>query len=90
MVPIAPLHEAPAGLLVMDAVFVAPDTILSATVDAVEVPLQLGSGEALPKQGSTPCNFTITVGEPVAVVKVQLPEPGVFGMFRLALIDAVV
>jgi hypothetical protein len=41
-------------------------------------------------QGSTPCSVTFTVGEPVAVVKVQLPEPGAFAMFRLALMFAVV
>lgn len=92
VLPFTPLHEAPGGLLVKDAVLVAPETTLSVTVDGVGgvIVHPVGSGDTPLLHGSIPCRFTVTVGEPVVVVNVQLPEPGALGWLRSAVITTVV
>lgn len=54
-------------------------------------PVQPVGGGDVPKvQGSIPFKLTVAVGEPVEVVKVQLPVPGAPAMFRFAVMFTVV
>lgn len=89
VVPFTPLHEAPAGLLVKDPVL-TPETTLSAIVEGAAAVHPVGSGDTPLLHGSIPCRFTVTVGEPVVVVNVQLPVPGALGWLRSAVITTVV
>jgi hypothetical protein len=88
----ARLQLMPDGVLVIDAVAVV--TVVVIVTATVELPgtttHPVGCGDTPLLHGSIPCKFTVTVGEPVEVVNVQLPEPGAPGLLRSALITAVV
>jgi len=91
-VPDPRLQDAPGGLLVKDVGLPLADAMLSATVEGVGgvVEHPVGSGDMALLHGSTPCKFTVAVGEPVDVVNMQLPEPAAPSWLRSAPITAVV
>jgi len=91
------LHANPAGALTNE--YVPLGAVL--LIDHVIVPLRLKleppelvhagfGGELGARHGSMPFRLTVAVGEPVEVVKVQLPVPGAFAIFRLAVMFTVV
>lgn len=88
----AKLHPNAAGLLEIDVAVALADAIVIVTVDVPDVlPVQAGGvGERPVLHGSVPTIFTVAVGEPDAVANVQLPEPGLLGIFREAITAAVV
>ena len=76
-------------MLVTDAVLVAPETILSVTMEGVPGVQPAAIGFAM--HGSMPCKLTVTLGDdPLDVINVQLPEPGAIGWLRSAVITTVV